>query len=311
MVSHDEWPALPYEEWAPTKDTLQMCTQMLGKARLALAPPLPEWLHSCLYLDSRGFATGPMPYGPLIVAMGIDIFESILWISLSDGREATISLGRGRCVAEIWADFQATLTGLGFSLDLWDKPQETIDSTPFSENTHHCTLDPQHARRFFSVLAACNGVFERFRSPFFGRTGVQFWWGSFDFTVLLFTGRHEPATDERGYIMRHDLDAQHMHAGFLPGNASSPSATFYAYLVPQPANCVSARIDPPQCLWVESLGEWVLAYDAVRALADPGKAVLDFFNSVYQFALSDAGWDAGAHSYEPPGPAPGRAGKGA
>ena len=311
MASHDDWPALPYEEWAPTKNTLQMCTQMLGKARLTLAPPLPEWLHTCLYLDGRGFTTGPIPYGPLIVAMGIDLFKSALWIHLSDGREATVPLRPSRCVADVWADFQATLAKLGLTLDLWDKPQETIDSTPFSENTHHCTLETRHAQNFYSVIAAANGVFEHFRSPFFGRTGVQLWWGSFDFTVLLFTGKKQLATNERGYIMRYDLDAQHMNASFWPGNDSSPAAAFHAYLVPQPANCVTARIEPPQCLWVESLGEWVLDYEAARAHKDPGKAILDFLDSVYRFALSDAGWDAEALRYEPPGPAPGRAGKGA
>ena len=44
MKNHDAWPAMPYAEWAPTKKTLHMVAQMLGKARLALAPPQPEWL---------------------------------------------------------------------------------------------------------------------------------------------------------------------------------------------------------------------------------------------------------------------------
>ena len=52
-MNHDAWPALPYEAWMPTKKTLHMCAQMIGKARLALSPPQPEWLHACLYLDGR------------------------------------------------------------------------------------------------------------------------------------------------------------------------------------------------------------------------------------------------------------------
>jgi hypothetical protein len=307
MAEHPEWPALPYREWAPTKNTLQMCTQMLGKARLALAPPLPEWLHSCLYLGARGFTTGSMPHSSLIVTMGIDVFDSVLWIRQSDGREANISLGPGRSVADIWRDFRSALQKQGIELDLWDKPQETTDRTPFADNKHHSTLDPRQAQTFHRILASSNALFEKFRSPFFGRSGVQFWWGSFDFSVLLFTGKHEPAPEERGYIMRYDLDAQHMNAGFWPGNDESPAAAFYAYLVPQPANCVSARVEPPQCLWVESLGEWVLPYDSLRTMDDPGKAVLDFLSSVHRFAISDAGWDAEAHRYEAPAAAPGPA----
>ena len=62
MTDHADWPALPYGEWAPTKKTLHLVVQMLGKAKLALAPPQPEWLHVPLFLGARGFATGPMPY---------------------------------------------------------------------------------------------------------------------------------------------------------------------------------------------------------------------------------------------------------
>src|SRR6266404_2838358 len=112
------WPALPYAEWAPTKKTFQMVVQMVAKVRLALAPALPEWLHACLYLDPRGFTTGPIPYGPKTLAIGIDVFDADVWFELSDGRRATVSLGPSgpsgpsgpnRTVAEIWADFRVAL----------------------------------------------------------------------------------------------------------------------------------------------------------------------------------------------------------
>ena len=33
------WPALPLDSWRDTYDTLHMWTQIVGKTRLALAPP--------------------------------------------------------------------------------------------------------------------------------------------------------------------------------------------------------------------------------------------------------------------------------
>src|ERR1044071_10508832 len=36
----DMWPALPYEEWKETYDTLHMWVQVVGKVALAQAPPL-------------------------------------------------------------------------------------------------------------------------------------------------------------------------------------------------------------------------------------------------------------------------------
>ena len=37
------WPALPVADWQDTRDTLQLWTQVVGKTKLALAPPLNHW----------------------------------------------------------------------------------------------------------------------------------------------------------------------------------------------------------------------------------------------------------------------------
>ncbi|MGO9179493.1 MAG: DUF5996 family protein [Candidatus Limnocylindrales bacterium] len=304
MKNHEAWPALPYAEWAPTKKTLHMVAQMLGKARLALAPPQPEWLHACLYLDGRGFTTGAMPFGTAVVSIGIDVYDVAIRIDVSDGRRATVPLAPNRCVADIWADFRAALDGLGIDADIWEQPQELADTTPFSENRHDARLEPGHAQRFHRVLCGIDGVFEEFRSSFFGRSGVQFWWGSFDFCVLLFTGRHLTAPDHRGYIMRYDLDAEQLNAGFWPGDDSTPDARLYAYVVPRPDGCEVAPIEPALAAWAEAMGEWVLPYEDVRTSEDPRAAILEFLNSVYRVAVTNGGWSPEAYRYVTPTPAP-------
>ena len=303
MTEHTDWPALPYEEWAPTKKTLHMVAQMLGKTKLALLPPQPEWLHTRLFLDGHGFSTGPMPHHSSVVSMGIDVFRSELWIAASDGRRATVALGPHRSVAVIWSDFQSAVARLGLTLDLWEKPQEVADTTPFAENTHDCTFVAEHAQRFHHILSATNAVYEEFRSQFFGRSGVQFWWGSFDLALLLFSGRPAPAPVDRGYIMRYDLDAEHLNAGFWAGDDNAPQPAFYAYLVPRPAGCETAAIEPHYAGWVEAMGEWLMPYEEVRACPDPRQAILDFLGCVYRVATSMGGWDAAAHQYaQPPAP---------
>lgn len=117
-----------------------MCAQMLGKARLALSPPQPEWLHTALYLDGRGFTTGATPWGPGVVALGIDVYDTPRWVRASDGRGATIAIGDGRCVAQIWTELHTALAGLGIELDVWEKPQELADTTPFSESRRGLAL---------------------------------------------------------------------------------------------------------------------------------------------------------------------------
>lgn len=205
--------------------------------------------------------------------------------------------------ADIWAGFLSALAGLGIELDLWEKPQEVADVTPFSQNIHDRVFVPEQAQRFHRVLSSINGVFEEFRSRFFGRSGVQFWWGSFDLSVLLFNGRPTLAPEDRGYIMRYDLDAEHVNAGFWVGNDDSPVPAFYGYIVPRPAGCETAPIAPHYASWVEEMGEWLMPYDEVRACADPRGALLDFLAAVYAVATSLAGWEAAAHVYvRPPAP---------
>jgi Family of unknown function (DUF5996) len=304
MTEHADWPALPYAEWAPTKKTLHMVTQMLGKSKLAMAPPQPEWLHARLLLDSHGFTTGPMPYRCTVVTMGIDVFQSALWMARSDGRRARVALGPERSIAAIWADFRDALAALGLELDLWEKPQEMADATTFSENTHDHTFVPEHAQRFHRVLSSINSVFEEFRAQFFGRSGVQFWWGSFDLAVLLFNGRATPAPADRGYIMQYDLDAEHLNAGFWAGDDNAPDPGLFAYVVPRPPGCEKAPIVPHYAGWVEAMGEWLMPYEAVRTCPDPRGAILDFLGAAYGVATTLGGWDAEAHTYIRPPASP-------
>jgi Family of unknown function (DUF5996) len=59
--------------------------------------------------------------------------------------------------------------------------------------------------------------------------------------------------------MRYDLDAEHLNAGFWPGDDRAPGAAFYGYLlVPQPPGCETAPMEPPHAGWVEEMGMWLL-----------------------------------------------------
>ena len=296
----------PTPDGRPTKKTLHMYAQMLGKARLALAPPQPEWLNASLRLDARGLTTGAMPWRDRLVDMAIDVHDAALRVRVSDGRERSVPLHDGRCVAEVWDDLGQALGRPRHRPRHLGEAPGVADTTHFSRNRHDCAFDAAQARRFLDVLASVQGVLEEFRAPFFGRSGVQFWWGSFDLTVLLFNGRKVEPPDDRGYIMRYDLDAEHLNAGFWPGDDNAPQPAFYGYLVPRPAGCETAPMEPARAGWVEEMGMWLLPYDAVRESPDPRRALLDFLNSVYALALDLGGWDARAHEYELPAPCPAR-----
>ena len=58
---NSSWPELVYADWQDTCATLHLWTQIVGKIRLALAPPVNHWWHVPLYLTSRGLTTTPIP----------------------------------------------------------------------------------------------------------------------------------------------------------------------------------------------------------------------------------------------------------
>ena len=55
------WPAISYEQWRETCDTLHAHTQVLGKLAAGLAPPEPQLQHAALRLTARGWETATLP----------------------------------------------------------------------------------------------------------------------------------------------------------------------------------------------------------------------------------------------------------
>ncbi|MBS1689831.1 MAG: hypothetical protein JSS96_13970, partial [Bacteroidetes bacterium] len=56
------WPVLSYEKAKDTYDTLHMCTQIVGKVKLALLPWVNHSWHVTLHITPTGLTTHTMPY---------------------------------------------------------------------------------------------------------------------------------------------------------------------------------------------------------------------------------------------------------
>src|SRR3954453_7793646 len=97
------WPAIPYEEWRATRDTLHAHTQVLGKLAAALAPPEPQLQHTALRLTARGWETLPLPApdgsGALVVALDLHRYEAV--VEHSDGGTERIALTPDRAVGDV------------------------------------------------------------------------------------------------------------------------------------------------------------------------------------------------------------------
>ena len=299
----ERWPDLPYEEWQPTRDTLHMYMQVIGKLRLALSPMEPQWANVPLYLTARGLTTSPVPFGAGTFDAELDLFDHILVLRASDGGLARAPL-RGQAVAEFYAEVMEALSGLGVVVRISELPSEIPDPIPFPEDQVHHSYDRAQAHRFWQVLSQVDVVMKRHRARFRGRTSpVHFFWGSFDLANTRFSGRPASPPPGTGTIMRLAEDAEQICAGFWPGDSRTPFPAFFAYGYPRPDGIERAEPRPEPARWVDEAGLFILPYDAVRRTSDPAGSLLEFLGSTYDECAARLGWSADLVSDELASPA--------
>ncbi|MDB5418438.1 MAG: hypothetical protein JWP50_1857 [Phenylobacterium sp.] len=289
-----DWPPLVYEDWADTQATLHMWTQVVGKIRMALSPPVNHWWHVTLYVTARGLSTSPMPIGGgRSLEIAFDFLAHELRFDCSDGAGERLPL-KAQSVAAFYNQVLAALARLGVSVHIWTTPCEVENPIPFERDETHASYDPAAAQTFWRVLVQADRVMKEFRGRFLGKASpAHFFWGSFDMAVTRFSGR--PAAPHPGSpvlpasVSVEAYSHEETSCGFWPGAPGVPPL-FYAYAYPEPAGFAAASVRPEAARWDTTLGEFVLPYDAARRAADPDAAVLAFFQSTYGAAADLAGW---------------------
>ena len=300
------WPALPYEEWRATCDTLHGHTQVLGKLAVALAPPQPQLQHTALRLSVRGWETLPLPApdgsGAFTVALDLHSHQAV--VEHSDGRVERIALTPDRPVGEITRAVLAAVARLAGPVEIDPTPQETPWKTPLDEDNEHASYNAAQVADYFVAATRAALVLSEVRAPYRGRsTPVNAWWGSFDLAVVLFSGRPaDPPSQD--FIMRNSMDAQEIEVGWWPGDERHRKAAFYAYAHPAPAGFSGATLSPAAAQWDATLGEYILDWDDICESADPHAAALEFARSAIQHGCAVCDWDpalaASAEGAKPP-----------
>jgi len=284
------WPSLPYEEWRATRDTLHMYTQVVGKLRLALSPPEPQWNHVPLYVTARGLTTSSMRVGNRTLDAEFDLLGHELVVRRSDGLTERRPLGGA--VADFYRDVMRMLSLMEVDVRISPKPQEVADPILFPEDRVHDTYVHEHATRFLETVALVDAALKEHRARFRGRTTpVQFYWGTFDLAVIRYSGRAVQPPMDRGLIARVGGDAEAICAGWWPGDERVRYPAFYAYGYPAPDGVANSPVQPEAAGWSATVGEFLMPYEAVRAGGDPRGAVLAFAESTYAAAARLMSWD--------------------
>ena len=269
------WPALPYEEWKDTRDTLHMQLQLLGKVRLALSPLEPEWANVALYLTARGVWTSTIPHpSGDVFDINVDLIDHSATVRTESGHVERVSLQQP--VAGFYRDLMAALERADVPVEISTLPSEVPDPIPFPDDTTHSTYDPEAVTRFWRVLLDVEAVLREHRAHFRGKSPpVQLWWGSLDLTTSRYSGRAVTPPADADVITRIGGDEEMFSGGFWPGDHRAQFPAFFAYMYPKPEGVEKARF------WDHELGEFILPYEQVRTAADPRQALLDFLDHAF------------------------------
>jgi Family of unknown function (DUF5996) len=284
-------PELHLADWRPTKDTLHLYCQIVGKVRLATTPPRNQWWNAPLYVDVRGLTTRRLHQEDTTFQIDFDFVDHSLVVRTHDGRTRSFDLGDGVPVADFDARLHVALRELGVDVAIKEEPFGLPMTTPFPEDREHASWDRAAIERFGRILDWSDGVFEEFSGWFGGKTSpVHLFWHSFDLAVTRFSGRPAPAIAADA-VTREAYSQEVISFGFWAGDDNVPDAAYYSYTAPEPDGLRDQPL--PVGDWVASVSGSlaILPYDRVRTARDPRGTLLAFMQGAYEAGARLAGWD--------------------
>lgn len=290
-----ELPELALEPWEPTKDTLHLWLQIVGKVRLAATPPQNHWWNAPLYVDTRGLTTRRLRSDGCDFDVSFDFLAHELVVCTSRGEVKSLPLEDGLSVAAFYERFFALLAELGIQVEIKAEPYGMSVTTPFAEDTEHASYDREAVERVWQALRFTDWTLQEFAGWFCGKTSpVHLFWHGFDLAVTRFSGRPAPENPSADPVSREAYTHEVISFGFWFGDQKVRMAAFYSYTAPEPADLAEQPLRPEAATWQPTGSSHLalLPYEEVRGLPDSRGTLLDFLQSAYDAGAATAGLDA-------------------
>lgn len=288
----DYMDVLTYQTWRATCDALHMLTQMMGKVKLEMLDPQPEWQQVVLEAAPDGFTTGLIetPDGGFEILLS---FEDLrMEASAVSGERSSFSLEDGMSISDCYAQFQEMLQAIGHPCEINPVPQEMFTSTPFPELIDPIEFDADSARRSFKQFLFARDALSEFAAPFRGKKiPPSLFWGTFDMTTALFSGKPCPYQGEGSIIEKVAFDEQFMEFGFWPGDVNTDEPAFFALAYPFPESGSSDDIGLTEAYYDPNASEYFLRLEDALGYTDPKAAVLKFCHDAFQAVAKRQEWN--------------------
>lgn len=281
---------LTHSEWDGTKQTLHLISQLLGKIRLQLAPPEPQWGHVSLPITVNGFTTGLLFEKEHVLQIDVNILMSRIEVSVDD-RTHFISIEAGKSIKSYYDALFDKLQSEGVQVAINPKPQEMAFTGLLDTDETSLPYDVSQARlglRLFQKAAHEQLVYlSQLRCR---KVKPALFWGTFDVSSIIVYSREHPYPENK--IIEHvAFDEAMVEFGFWPGDPMTERPSFfilpYPFLFkPLPQKTLkpdSAYYDPEKSEFFLHLEEW------------SSEKIQEFFSSSFEILMGEVGWDR--HEY--------------
>ena len=286
---------LPYDAWQPTKQTLHLYAQIVGKVKLALAPPRNHWWNVTLHVDVRGLTTRRLTSGGVSFDLGFDFLDHRLVLRTDGGVTDGFALEDGLSVAAFDEQLHGLLRGHGLDVEIGEHPFGIAITTPFPEDAEHASYDPVYVERYWRALVWTAAVLEEFSGWFCGKQSpVHLFWHGLDLANTRFSGRRAPELPEADAVTREAYSHEVISFGFWAGDENIPEPSYYSYTAPEPPGLRDRELHPAAARWLAgptgSLA--LLSYEEIRTADEPRRRLLGFLQSAYEAGVVAAEWPA-------------------
>lgn len=293
-TARPDLPELPLDAWQPTKTTLHLWVQIVGKVKLAATAPRNHWWNVPLYLDVRGLTTRLLHHAQVTFQIDFDFVDHRLVVRTNRGQQGSFRLRDGLSVASFDRQLHQLLNQLGVDVPIREDPYGVPMTTPFPNDTEHAAYDPEYVRRFWQVLDWVDTVLEEFSGWYCGKQSpVHLFWHSFDLAVTRFSSRRAPTRHGTDPVTREAYSHELISFGFWAGDDNMREPAFYSYAAPEPPGLPEQPLQPAAAAWLQAPNGSMalLGYDQVRDAQDPRITLLAFLQSAYDAGVRTAGWD--------------------
>lgn len=281
-----------YRDWRETCIALHMMLQMMGKVKLETMEPQPEWGQVLLHAEPEGFSTGLIPVGAAGFEIRLSVADARMEAVTTRGTSSSFSFSGTASIADVYDRFNAMLADVGHPCKINPVPQEMFTAVPFDEQLAPVEFDTERAQRAFEQFLFAQSALSEFSAPFRGKKiPPSLFWGTFDMTTVLFSGRPCPFQGDGSLVERVAFDEQFVEFGFWPGDESVNDPSFFALAYPFLKEGSSEDVEPVQAYYDPNQAEYFLRLEDALGTGDPSATVVRFCQDAFASVAKRQGWN--------------------